>query len=100
MVLAAGARAWGQPLTGPIELSLPSLSWAVTVPATGFVVESDQTARDGTTRRFLAKQPETGVIVSGLVELARPGVTSSSCREFYWTGLSRRLDGARVVPRR
>jgi len=86
------SRAAGQPLTGPIELSLPSLTWVVTVPASGFVLEANQSARDGTSQRLMAKNPETNVIVSGVLELTRPGATSAQCREFYWTEFSRRLE--------
>src|SRR5262245_61006912 len=92
LALMLAARADGQPLTGPIELSLPSLTWAVTVPASGFVIESNQSARDGTAQRLMAKNPETNVIVSGALELTRPGATSVQCREFYWTDFSRRLE--------
>jgi len=77
---------------GPIVVSLPGFAWALTIPVTGFVVEADETARDGTSRRLTARNDSTELRLAAMLELTRPGVTSAACRDLYWRPLSQRLD--------
>lgn len=86
------ARAADERTQGPIVLSLPGFGWAVTIPATGFVVETDETARDGTSRRLTARNASIDLRLSAMLELSRPGVTSAACRDLYWLPLAQRLD--------
>jgi len=72
----------------PIILSLPNVNWALEIPAGGFVIEKDQTSREGT-RDFSAINRSAGVVMSVFLEPAPSNGSGNYCREFYWEGLKK-----------
>jgi hypothetical protein len=72
----------------PISLSLPNANWTLEIPAGGFVIEKDQTSREGT-RDFSAINRSAGVVMSVFLEPAPSNGSSNYCREFYWEGLKK-----------
>lgn len=63
---------------GSLQVSLPGKPWAVTVDASGFVVEQDQAKSDGR-RYLLANNKSTGMVVSITLERNPKGADASTC---------------------
>ena len=75
----------GQELPSTITLTLPSLSWALEIPGTGFRTERPRMAPSLESRSVLATNKQTGVTLSAFLEkAARPG-TAKECRDYYWS---------------
>jgi len=72
-----------------IILSLPNANWTLEIPANGFVIEKDQTSREGT-REFSAINRSAGLVMSVFLEQAPSKGNSQYCREFSWGGLKKK----------
>jgi len=75
----------GQELPSTITLTLPSLSWALEIPGTGFRTERPRMASSLESRSVLATNKQTSVTLSAFLEKAPKPGTARECRDYYWS---------------
>ncbi len=78
------------PTNGRLTVTLPGLSWVVTLDAPGFELEADETHSDGRGRYLHAVNRQTDVILSVRLERSSTGRSARACREAAWAALRAR----------
>jgi tetratricopeptide (TPR) repeat protein len=80
--LPVAAQDSEQPST--ITLTLPSLTWALKIPATGFRMERPRMLPSPDSRSIFTTNKHTGVTLSAYLEKAPKPGSAKDCREYYW----------------
>jgi len=81
----AHGPSYGQEQASTITLTLPSLSWALEIPGTGFRAERPRMAPSLESRSVLATNKQTSVTLSAFLEKAPKPGTAIECRDYYWS---------------
>ncbi len=76
-------QVWAQD-SSTVSLSLPDIQWSLNLNLPGFELKQQDIAQNGEAARFLADNPESGVIVSAFLEKAPHNGDSKACRSYYW----------------
>ena len=74
---------WAQDAS-TVSLSLPDIQWSLNVALPGFELKQKELAQNGEATRFLADNPDSGVIISAFLEKAPHSGDSKECRSYYW----------------
>lgn len=88
-LLAVNAIAADEKPSEPIVLTLPNLTWALTINAPGFSMDDFEIAPRGDAARFQAANKATGMMLSGFLEKMPGKMNAADCRAVYLPGIEK-----------